>query len=105
MFSEPVASTIGVSHHPVEKRYHAYTRNDIVKSVFHSIILPLIIGVFASNIAGVLYLVLAAIAYSTVFRDRSAYFWAIVKVIGAVMAVLLAYVTVILSIGVIGALI
>lgn len=103
MTLEPVADTLGVSHHPVEKRYHSYTRHDIVKSVVHSIILPLIIGVLASKIAGALYLVLAAIAYSTVFRARSAYFWAIVKVIGAVLAVFSAYVTAILSIGVIGA--
>lgn len=102
MFLEPAANTLGVSHHPVEKRYHAYTRNDIIQSVLHSIILPLIIGVFASKIGGVLYLVLAAMVYSTVFRDRSAYFWAIMKVIGAVMAVLLAYVGMILLIGVIG---
>ncbi|MEW5833010.1 MAG: hypothetical protein AB1763_09265 [Campylobacterota bacterium] len=103
MTLEPVADTYGVSHHPVKKRYHTYTRNDIVKSVVHSIILPLIIGIFASKIAGALYLVLAAIAYSTVFRDRSAYFWAIMKVTGAVMAVLLAYVGAILSLGAIGA--
>lgn len=102
MTLEPFANTLGVSHHPVEKRYHAYTRNDIIQSVLHSIILPLIIGVFASKIGGVLYLVLAAMAYSTVFRARSAYFWAIVKVIGAVMAVLLAYVGAILLIGAIG---
>lgn len=103
MFLEPVADTIGVSHHPVEKRYHTYTRHDIVWPILHSIVLPLLIGVFASKIAGVLYLVLAVIAYSTVFRNRSAYFWAIIKVIGAVMAVLLAYVGFILSIGMIGA--
>lgn len=103
MTLEPVADTFGVSHHPVEKRYHSYTRHDIVKSVVHSIILPLIIGVLASKIAGALYLVLAAIAYSTVFRARSAYFWAILKIIGVVLAVILAYVGMILSIGMIGA--
>lgn len=100
--SHVVSDTIGVSHHSDKQQYHSRTQGNIIPSVFHTIILPLGLSL-GSPIAGLVYFILTIVAYSTIFRAKSYYVFAIVKIAGAFFAVAAAWFSLLLSIGMIGA--
>lgn len=73
--------------------FETYEENDAYnkayKGVIHAILIPLILGWVVAPIAATIYLITAAILYSTVFRHKSQGFWQVVATVVSIGALLI----------------
>jgi uncharacterized membrane protein len=102
--SKILANTIGVAKHSDKTNHYSHTSDNIIKSIFHTILIPLGLAL-ALPLAGLVYFTIMIIAYSTIFRDKSYYVFLIMKFVGALAAVAIAWVSMFYVIGHIGAMI
>lgn len=77
---KPILNTGGISYNAPKQNYKCHTQGNIIQSVAHAILIPAIIAL-ASPVNALVYFAFAMVAYSTIFRDRSSYFFGIVKTV------------------------
>ncbi|HZF69836.1 hypothetical protein [Sulfuricurvum sp.] len=79
------SGAIRVSHHPDVKQHHTNAQNNVVESVFHTVLIPLALSL-GSVPAGIIYFIFTIVAYSTIFRAKSYYVFQIVKFVVVLIA-------------------
>lgn len=99
---EQTTGAIGVSEHSDIKQHHSQSQSNVVESVFHTALIPLVLSL-GSVPAGIIYFILTIVAYSTIFRDKSYYVFQIMKFVGALLAVASAWFSTLYAFGYIGA--
>jgi len=100
--SKVFTNTVGIANHADNEHYNSQTQSDVVKSVFHTVLIPLGLSI-ASPVAGVIYFLFAVGAYFTIFREKNHYVVAILQFAGALIAIALFWLAIIVSAGMIGA--
>lgn len=95
-------NTLGVRQNSDKAHYDYSTQSRVIPSVFHTLILPLGLSI-ASPVAGVIYFLFAVGAYFTIFREKNHYVVAILQFAGALIAIALFWLAIIVSAGMIGA--
>lgn len=99
--SKILTQPIGVFHHADEAYDNSRDQSNIVPSVFHIILIPLALSI-GSVPAALVYFALAIGAYSTIFRAKSYYVFAIVKVAIALISLASAWFSFLYAAGTIG---
>lgn len=100
--SEKLSHAIGITKYTNSDQYHTHAQSDVVKSVFHTLILPLGLSI-GSPIAGMIYFIFAVVAYSTIFRAKSRYVFFILKNVSIAAVVVTAWILLIGFVGSLGA--
>ncbi|MDD2267439.1 hypothetical protein [Sulfuricurvum sp.] len=90
--SKVLSNAIGVSPNTDKAYDNNHAQSNVIKSVFHTILVPLGLSL-GSPIAGLVYFILTIVAYSTIFRAESYYVFAIIKFVAALIALASAWIS------------
>jgi len=96
------SNSIRIDQNPDNSYNHSRYESDVVKSVFHVLLLPLGLAL-GSPLAGAIYFIFAVGVYFTIFREKNYYVIGVLKTVGGMVFIMSAWILLIGFVGSLGA--